>query len=73
MPELSNSKEHLINLEGARVFDAIPVLSSMECERVRQTVHALRTSWTVRLPPSKRPAARTASPVSKRGEDLAGR
>jgi hypothetical protein len=55
------------------VFDAIPVLSSMECERVRQTVHALRTSWTVRLRPSKRPAARTASPVSKRGEDLAGR
>jgi hypothetical protein len=30
------------------VFDAIPVLSSAECERVRQAIHALRTSWIVR-------------------------
>jgi hypothetical protein len=30
----------VIKLEGARVFDAIPVLSSAECERVLQTVHA---------------------------------
>ena len=30
------------------MFDAIPVLSSAECERVRQTVHALRSSWIVR-------------------------
>ena len=30
------------------MFDAIPVLSSAECERVRQTVHALRSSWIAR-------------------------
>jgi hypothetical protein len=34
--------------EGAWVFDAIPVLSSVECELVRQTVHALRSSWIAR-------------------------
>ena len=38
----------VIKLVGARVFDAIPVLSSAECERVRQTVHALRSRWIVR-------------------------
>jgi hypothetical protein len=36
------------NFEGAWVFDAIPVLSSAECERVRQAIHALRSSWIVR-------------------------
>jgi hypothetical protein len=30
------------------MFEAIPVLSSVECDRVRQTVHALRSSWIVR-------------------------
>ena len=30
------------------MFEAIPVLSSTECERVRQTVHALRSSWIAR-------------------------
>jgi len=30
------------------VFDAIPVLSSAECERVRQTVHGLRSRWIAR-------------------------
>jgi hypothetical protein len=30
------------------VFDAIPVLSSAECDLVRQTVHALRSSWIAR-------------------------
>jgi len=30
------------------VFDAIPVLNSAECDLVRQTVHALRSSWIAR-------------------------
>ena len=30
------------------MFEAIPVLSSVECERVRQTIHALRSSWIAR-------------------------
>jgi len=30
------------------LFDAIPVLSSAECERVRQTVHGLRSRWIAR-------------------------
>jgi hypothetical protein len=30
------------------VFESIPVLSSAECERARQTVHALRSSWIAR-------------------------
>jgi hypothetical protein len=30
------------------VLDAIPVLSSAECELVRQAVHALRSSWITR-------------------------
>ena len=30
------------------MFDAIPVLSSAECERVRQAIHALRSNWIVR-------------------------
>jgi hypothetical protein len=33
------------------VFDSIPVLSPQECERVRQTVHALRASWITRGSP----------------------
>jgi hypothetical protein len=33
---------------GAWMFEAIPVLSSAECERVRQAVHALRSNWIVR-------------------------
>src|SRR3954465_5907561 len=36
------------SFEGAWVFEAIPVLSSVECELVRQTVHALRSSWIAR-------------------------
>jgi len=30
------------------MLDAIPVLSSVECELVRQAVHALRSSWIAR-------------------------
>lgn len=30
------------------MFDAIPILSPDDCERVRRTVHALRQSWIMR-------------------------
>jgi len=36
------------SFEGAGVLDAIPVLSSEECELARQHVHALRPSWITR-------------------------